>query len=194
VSIYHVILINIMKSRQPFHLSVDILVLIISLILTFVLWRIAVSFPSESIPLYIFIVGISASFLLFGMVFALTRAERKSVEADIEHSRLLSAVESIPFGLVITDIEGNIILSNHGLGEVLIEAGANWTLKKLTEELGTEFSILDSYKKVLAERRGLAWKRVLYSGKKLDIYMAPIFSEKEGLLGVLILIRDATKI
>jgi len=183
-----------MKSRQPFHLSVDILVLIISLILTFVLWRIAVSFPSESIPLYIFIVGISASFLLFGMVFALTRAERKSVEADIEHSRLLSAVESIPFGLVITDIEGNIILSNHGLGEVLIEAGANWTLKKLTEELGTEFSILDSYKKVLAERRGLAWKRVLYSGKKLDIYMAPIFSEKEGLLGVLILIRDATKI
>ncbi|HKB88020.1 MAG TPA: hypothetical protein VKC53_00015 [Patescibacteria group bacterium] len=179
-----------MKAKFESPISLDVLVLIISLIVTFILWRVSITFPPDTTPIYIFIIGISASFLLFGMVFALTRAERKTVEADIEHSRLLSAIESIPFGLVITDLNENIILSNHGLSQVLIEAGATWTLKKLDEVLGADFPTIDSYKKVIAERRGLAWKRVVYSGKKLDIYMAPIFSEKEGILGVLILIRD----
>lgn len=176
--------------KNEFPISADILVLLISLIVTFILWRISISFPPETEPTYIFIIGIAASFVLFGMVFALGRAEKKSIEVDIEHARLKASVETIPFGIVITDTNENIILYNRGLSEVLIEAGADWTLKKLNDELKDGFSIMESYKKVLAERRSLAWKRVDYYGKKLDVYMAPIFAEKEGLLGVLIMVRN----
>lgn len=181
-----------MKSSFKFPISLDVLVLLISLISTFVLWRISLTFPPDTTPIYIFIVGISASFLLFGMVFALSRAERKSVEADIEHARLISAVESIPFGLAITDTQGNLVLSNKALSEVLIEAGVTWTLKKLDDELAGEFSVIESYRKVISEKRGVSWKRVEHSGKKLDFFMAPILSGEDGVLGVLILIRDVT--
>jgi len=181
------------KKIKPF-VSLDILVLLVSLITTFIAWRIAATFPPEQIPIYVFILGMGASFLLFGMVFGLTRAEKKATEADIEHSRLLSAIESIPFGLAITDTEGTIVLSNYGLSEVLIDVGGVWSLQKIDEKFKGEFSVSDSYRKVLAEKRSLAWKRVDFGSKKLDIYMAPIFSEKEGILGVLILIRDATQV
>lgn len=183
-----------MKDKPKFPVSVDILVLIISLVATFIAWRIALVFPPEATPLYIFMTGIIASFLLFGMVFGLTRSERKAAEADIEHSRLIAAIETLPLGVVITDKEGQVVSHNHGLSEVLIEAGAQWTLEKLDEELKNGISIMEAYQKVMSQKRSLSWKRVMYSGKKLEVYMAPIFSEKEGYLGVLILIRDVSKI
>jgi PAS domain-containing protein len=178
-----------MKKRVEFPVSLDILVLTASLTLTFVLWRIALTFPADQTPLYIFIIGIIASFLLFGMVFALSRAEKKSGELDIEHSRLVSAIESIPVGILITDTLGNIVMLNYGVSEVLSEVGEEWTLKSLDERLKDSFPLMEMYNEVLKNKRTSKWKRVAYGSKKLDIFLSPIFSEEKGLLGVLILLK-----
>ncbi len=174
--------------------SLDIIVLCISLAVTYTAWRITYIFPKDQIPLYVFIVGITASFLLFGMVFFLTRAQAKSQELDIERARLLAAIEIIPIGIAITDVNGNIVQSNFGLSEVLGEVGVTWTLQRMNERLSSALPLMDSYKTALEERRTVSWKKINFEGRKLDVHLIPIYSSQEkGVFGVLICITDVTK-
>lgn len=174
--------------------SLDIIVLCISLFVTYLAWRVTYIFPQEQIPLYVFIIGVTASFFLFGMVFFLTRAQLKSQELDIERARLLAAIDIIPIGIAITDINGNIVLSNFGLSEVLGEVGVTWTLQSMNDRLSVAIDLVDSYKTALEERRTVSWKKVNFEGRKLDIYLSPIYSsEEKGVFGVLICITDVTR-
>lgn len=183
-------------SKKPIgnFISPDIAVLVISLIATFVTWKVSSSFPSNEIPVYVFIIGITASFLLFGMVFALGRGEKKAAEALEEHARLLSAIESVPIGLIITDLKGNIILSNYELTHILGNPeGEKWSINDIEEKLGNVYSIRKAYNDVLMNRGTLNQKDVTFESRHLNIFLTPISSEK-GIIGVLILIRDVTNL
>ena len=179
-----------MKQRFVSPISLDILVLLGSLCLTFVLWRIASTFPPNQIPLYVFTVGIFASFFLFCIVFGLSRAEKKATEADAEHWRFISAIESMPLGLAMTDITGEVILSNYQLSKILGEPTGQWTLKELDKRLKGAFSVTHSQASILENRQSLSWEKITVGNKEIKIYMAPVFSEMKGLLGILILLQE----
>jgi len=181
------------KTGTPL-VSLDIAVLIVSLVTTFLAWEVATNSPQNQIPLYIFIIGITASFLLFGMVYALGRSARKDVELEEEHSRLVAAIESVPIAMVITDLKANIVLSNYEVTRILGETEGPWTLAKIEEKLASVYSIRSSYNEVLSNHRTLEEKEIEFESRHLNIYMAPVFSEKQGILGVLILIRDVTNL
>jgi PAS domain-containing protein len=127
------------------------------------------------------------------MVFGLSRSEKKAGELEEEHARLVSAIESVPIGLLITDTRGNIVLANYELTRILgnPEGGA-WTLAKIDAQLGSVYSVMGTYNEVLLKKRTQTKNQVLFDSRHLDIYMAPIFSEPQGILGVLILVRDVT--
>lgn len=176
------------------YISPDIGVLLISLIATFLIWEVSARFPAEQIPVYVFAIGITASFLLFGMVFALGRGEKKASEALEEHARLLAAIESVPLGLAITDLKGNILNSNYELTHILGEPESEkWTLSQIEEKIGDVYSISKAYNEVVTSRRTIDEKDVEYQSRHLNIYLSPVNSEK-GVLGVLILIRDVTNL
>lgn len=175
-------------------ISPDIAVLVVSLIATFLIWEAASNFPSDQIPIYVFIIGIAASFLLFGMVFALGRGTAKASELEEEHSRLVSAIESVPIGLIITDLKGAIVLTNYEITRIFGEQKGEWTLPKIEEKLASVYSLRESYNEVLAKHRTIDEKDISLDSRRLNIYMTPIFSEKKGILGVLIVIRDVTNL
>lgn len=179
-----------MKKQFESPISIDILVLVLSLLTTFLLWHIASTFPREQIPVYVFTTGILASFLLFVTVFGLSRAEKKATAADEEHWRFISAIESLPLGLVITDLTGEIVLSNYRLSTVLGGLHDKLTLKDLDMRLKGSFSVASACNEVLETRRSFPWRKVTIGKKEIEIYLAPVFSEENGLLGVLILFRD----
>lgn len=174
-------------------ISPDIGVLIISLIATFVAWKVASSFPSEQIPVYIFMIGITASFLLFGMVFALGRGEKKAGELAEEHARLVSAMESVPIGLIITDLKGDIVLSNYELTRILGEPKDGWSLAELEEKLGNVYGIRKAYNEVITRHGTIDQKDIEFEARHLNIFLTPVNSDS-GILGVLILIRDVTNL
>lgn len=182
------------KFRLSSVISPDIAVLVIGLGATFLAWKIASTFPAEQIPVYVFIIGITASFLLFGMVYALGRGAKKESELEEEHSRLVSAIESVPIGLVITDLKGNVVLSNYELNRILGEPGGDWTLPMVEEKLENVYSISKFYNEVLTAHKTIDEKDLSFEHKRINIFLSPIFSEKKGILGVLILIRDVTNL
>lgn len=181
------------KNSAGQFISPDIGVLLISLIATFLAWEAATKFPAEQIPVYVFIIGITASFLLFGMVFALGRGEKKAEEAGEEHARLLSAIESVPIGLVITDLKSNVILANYELERILGKPEGAWTLAQIEEKLGSVYSMRESFNNVLTKHQTIDEKDVVFESRHLNIFLTPVNSEK-GILGVLILIRDVTNL
>lgn len=182
------------KKQNGQFISPDIGVLLVSLIATFLTWKAATTFPAGDIPVYVFIIGITASFLLFGMVFALGRGERKAAEALEEHARLLSAIESVPMGLVITDLKGQILNSNYELTHILGKPeGETWTLAQIEEKLGNVYSMTRAYNEVLTKRGTISEKDVIFESRHLNIFLTPVNSDK-GILGVLILIRDVTNL
>ncbi len=178
-----------MKRSFELPVALDIIVLSISLLFSFIAWKIAMSFPPDQIPLYILMVGLLASFLLFGMVFGLSRAEKKATKADAEHWRLFAAIQSMPLGVVITDTQGNIVTSNDAFSKLFINNSEQWTLEKISMALEEIFPVMESYQRVLDERRSVPWTIIVVNERKLELSMTPIFSEKVGLLGVLILLR-----
>ena len=142
------------------------------------------------IPLYVLIIGITASFFLFGMVFGLTRSERKGRQVLDEHARLVAAIESIPRGVAIMDDKGEIILTNYELSRILRVQPVKWTLEMLDDEFEGFFPFKESYTKVLAGKRSLSSTDVIFREIKMDVYMAPIFAEPEGIVGVLLFLWE----
>jgi len=174
-------------------LSLDILVLLISLLVTFASWEIVTLVPQGQVSVIVFIIGITASFLLFAMVYALGRSTRKESDLITEHARLLAAIESVPIGMIIADTKGQIIVSNSELSRILGESGEGWTMEKIEETIGSVYSVRKSYDDILAKRSITDRKEIVYESKHLSIFLAPI-SSGEGIQGVLIVIQDVTNL
>jgi len=178
--------------KQPL-ISIDIAVLLISLITTFAIWEITTIFPGSDVPVIVFIIGIAASFMLFAMVYALGRSAVKESALAVEHARLIAAIESVPMGMIIVDTKGDIVLSNGELGKVLGETGGGWTLARIEEVIGSVYSIRKSFNEALIKKTTVNEKDVLFQSKHLNIFLTPIASES-GVQGVLILIQDVTNL
>jgi len=145
-------------------------------------------------------------FVGFGVLMSGAVAERNRVEEALsaERERLAVTLRSIGDGVITTDVEGRIVLVN-----TATESLTGWAQREaIGAPLDDVFHIIHD---MTRERRENPVDRVLESGalveladhtllvsrdgkeRSLSLTGAPILSDKEGLMGVVLVFRDITQ-
>lgn len=119
----------------------------------------------------------------------------RTVQLRDQQARLIASIENLPRAFIMTDTEGNILMTNRAVSDIIGRSVAPWTLDILQERLVGVFDIVGSYKKCLSEKQSVEVRDIQFITKIIQISLTPIFvgEKKEEVIGVLILVKDETE-
>lgn len=131
--------------------------------------------------------------------------EKESVERKViertkelkeERARLLSSINSIPFGFIISDNKNNIILKNKVMMEIFnFGDGQEFSIANITALLGKEFNLETKIKHCASHKKICELHDVLLGSKIYRGIIAPIIVEEESNenIGYVFLLEDITE-
>ncbi len=148
----------------------------------------------------------------FNTMVADLRLSRKKIDQQnkellhTEQTRLRAAVNSLNVGFIMTGGRNEVIMMN-GLAKQILaypepQAGSaarpakqrdNWTTATIDEQLGPDIAFMASIKQALATAKPVERKEVLFRGRSLHVYVAPIHESNQS-LGAVALIEDITEV
>jgi len=114
-----------------------------------------------------------------------------------EKARLTASINSLSFGFILTDPEGNILMTNSAIERITGSRRDDLKhIKQLEALLAPSFDLHAHLETSLRERRATNVADVLFGAKHLRIFMAPIllFTVKEEHIGTVILAEDVTEV
>lgn len=117
------------------------------------------------------------------------------LQVERENSRLVAALNNLPFGFVFTDDRNNITHSTAGLDNLLGKPPSNkWTLDDIQQRL-RNFDLKITVSECLKTRSPAKPKDVYFEKKILRIFVAPINILKESLavIGTVIVFENVTE-
>ena len=118
------------------------------------------------------------------------RISKGWMQIQKEKARLMSSIDNLPIGLVMTDNEYNIILANHAVYGILDHGN---------ESLGSKINSIVNIKKLgsqsVKEKSLLDAGQVEYFKKFVKIHFAPVLSGlgEFDVIGTVILLEDVTR-
>jgi signal transduction histidine kinase/sensor domain CHASE-containing protein len=122
--------------------------------------------------------------------------QERTVELHDEKARIIASIDGIVGAYILFDKNGNVILVNRMVTEVLGETSGNWTMPSIQQKLGQVLDISKEFENCVKARSKFFLKSVFLGTKFLDIHMTPIFVDEGGKtknVGVLLLIHDITE-
>ena len=121
-------------------------------------------------------------------------AERTKELAE-EKAKLLASIESLPRGFILTDVGGNVVLTNKLLTEIFGKAPKEgWTLDTLQGLLGESFDLRGNFKKVISQEQKSVFIGALSWGAKfLELFVVPVTLANGSIVGAIILVGDVTE-
>ena len=112
-----------------------------------------------------------------------------------EKAKLVSSIESLSLGFVITDKTGQILLTNPAVNKILAETTEKWTMEGLQAILGSGFDLNQEVDLCLKDPAKCIPKTLEIKSKFVKITICPITTLENELretLGVAIIFEDTT--
>lgn len=123
--------------------------------------------------------------------------EKKINLLSEEHSRFISAVDSVPTGIIALDKNGNVTAINTAFLNILKLSKSITTIKELNEQFSPTIILSHYYERVLRDGVSLMLSDILLDVMHLKIFFAPIFSDakndKPQVIGIVILVENITE-
>lgn len=130
--------------------------------------------------------------------------EKESVEQKVvdrtrelkeERARLLSSINSIPFGFIIVDVDNHIIMKNKVMVEIFkIDDQKDLTLDDFTNLLGDNLNIKTEIKRCTREKITCELENIVIESKTFRGIIAPIITQEDSeIIGYVFLLEDITE-
>jgi PAS domain S-box-containing protein len=129
---------------------------------------------------------------------ALEQARKEVEEALLtikqEKARLTASIHSLSMGFLMTNLDGEVMLFNHAVNDILGKSDVPWTLERLQERFGDRLPLKAQIERCAGEVKEIQVEEIAYQEKYLRVYMTPIKIIEAGgqVIGVVILIDDIT--
>ncbi len=115
----------------------------------------------------------------------------RTKELGEEKSRLISSINSLSFGLIVTDMNGNIILNNSAIYKILNIDSAPKTIFGMSKVFKS-FDLLKTYTECVNTQETITIDNVAYLDRFIKIYYAPVVNINK-VIDYIILIEDITE-
>ena len=126
-----------------------------------------------------------------------TELQKKTIELEEEASKLTAILSSIADGVLVQDLEGNIIRMNPAARQILADIGGN--LSNL-DQSGTTMAVDETFSKteipLLNDLTGLEFhetQRFEVERRVLSAISAPVVTSENEQLGSVVVLRDITR-
>lgn len=127
----------------------------------------------------------------------LEEAKRKVSEGWLmlqeEKARLMAAIQSLPRGFILTDVEGQILITNQLLEKILGPVKGGWTLSEVQNRLTGYVEVQELFRKCISEKRSIILKDIPFVSRILNFFITPVFIEAGKIIGTMILFEDVTE-
>lgn len=122
---------------------------------------------------------------------------KRTREVKEEQTKLVSAINTLPRGLVILGTHDNILLANSALGSILGLTGnsASWTTADIEKKFQGVLDIKGQCAVCQKEKKPIFIKELAFGSKILEIFFSPIIMLKDHneVIGNIILVGDITE-
>lgn len=112
-----------------------------------------------------------------------------------EKAKLVSSINSLALGFVITDGTGKILMTNPAVDKIFDESGKTWTFEDLQAELGSQYNLKVEIDLCLKDPTKCVPKTIEANSKFVRVMICPIIApdakEKEA-FGVVVVFEDIT--
>lgn len=115
----------------------------------------------------------------------------RTKELGEEKSRMISSINSLSFGFIITSMDGRIILSNPVLLTILDIVKAPSDIEELSKLFKT-FDFLSSYKGCVDTHETVEIKEVVFYNKFLRLFFAPVVNVNK-IIDYVVIVEDITE-
>ncbi|OGZ06539.1 MAG: hypothetical protein A3C93_04985 [Candidatus Lloydbacteria bacterium RIFCSPHIGHO2_02_FULL_54_17] len=120
----------------------------------------------------------------------------RTVELGQERARLIASIDSIPFGFLIANNDGRVLLENRILSDLfqLDDKKVN-TVWDIGDRFGKKFDLRARVEECMKGRKVCEIKEILFGSKFLRGIIAPIITgdDSSGTIGYVILFEDITE-
>lgn len=110
-----------------------------------------------------------------------------------EKAKLMAAISALPRAFVIVDKTFKIVAQNGKLEGIFGTQKSDWTISAIDELLGSSFELEQKVAEVFKNKMVYDVPELQYQAKFLRIYIAPVLSDDNELIGAVITIKDATE-
>lgn len=121
------------------------------------------------------------------------KVEERTKELADEKAKLMASIGALPRAFLIVDTECKIVAQNGKLEGIFGQQNSEWSLKLIDQILGSTFKLEEKVRDVLKTKKIYDEQELQYQAKFLRIYMAPVLSQSDEIVGVVVTIKDATE-
>ncbi|MEQ1561509.1 MAG: ATP-binding protein [Nitrospira sp.] len=118
--------------------------------------------------------------------------KERTKELNEEKTKLISSINSISFGYILTDIDGNIVLSNPSLFKILQIDSSPKSLSDFSK-LFEKNNLLAYFKSCFDSKHSDIANDIEYKNKLLKIFCSPVI-DGDHAIGYVFLIEDVTEV
>lgn len=118
-------------------------------------------------------------------------------EIKLEQSKLKSIIQSMPIGVVIVDISGEVVLLNSAAMNLLKLRHADDIAMHVAEAFTHESlkPMVEAIERVLSEGKLIISREIKCAdGSYINVIVAPVYGEEEAQLGAVAILRDVTEL
>ena len=150
---------------------------------------------------------LSSILISFLLLLALWRQkeEKQSIEQKVlkqtrelkeERARLIASINSIPFGFLLANKDGRVLLENAVLTKLFdLDDKKGIAIEDIGKHLGKDFDLLAQVDECMTEKKVCEMKEILFGSKFLRGIIAPIIAGDDlgGSIGYVLLFEDITE-
>lgn len=157
---------------------------------------------------WVWVLALSDAVLIYAMllaVFRRQREEKEHIEREViertqelkdERARLTASIDSIPFGFLIADNNGRVLMENAALAKLFrLDGRKGITIEGIGKQLGNNIDLKGETEQCMKGRAVCRIPEMLFESKFLRALIAPVLTadNKERAIGYILLFEDITE-
>lgn len=117
----------------------------------------------------------------------------RTAELVEERARFLSSIKSLHVGFLVIDLNSDVVVANQAVERIFGFERGRWGMKDVAAALAGSFDIAAKCHECIVSRKAADFKDISYGAKFLRIFITPIITEQDNVIGTAILVEDITE-
>lgn len=120
--------------------------------------------------------------------------KKHSQELNEEHARLEASLYSLQLGMIITELDGNIININESAEKILFRRPIKaQNIDDIENALPQKLQIKESIENSIKTNKPVHIENVVFGAKFLDVVISPILTQSKQVIGTITVLQDVTE-
>jgi signal transduction histidine kinase len=121
------------------------------------------------------------------------KVERRTKELSEEQAKLMASISALPRAFLILDKDSNILIHNGRIGSIFDKSESDWSIEMINTLLGEQIDLPAKLKQVFDNNESFEISDLMFNAKYLRIYLAPVLTKDQVLLGAVMTIKDESE-